>query len=413
MAEALSATGQVANLSTFAKAWLLWDPANAGVYERIGLSSLALGDGQTALRAFTGVAEISSSNPAELLHSAWLCMKAKQYSMAAELALQAIKQREDNPNAYRALGIARYLQGDIAGARKAYASARWRPSTVGDCANPNQCQCKESSLWEIQRNDQRATPHALLHELKYMEFHKGPSNPSHGVRLLEGSCASHGCSDIQTGAECADAATKLNIPLNGRQVYPYDNCTNFKARKCVLDEYGHVKLWDWNFSFSPYGPYPRKDGSGPNKGETHGVDSRDRNTWKSPYLCKCGSDVVEKTNNNIVVVLSWLGDGNDVDLHMKGLGFDMGPIEGALADVSQGLGPELMRTTVQGKLGLGVYYNWAAAMGAARVIVWDFKNKVPTIVPFALPAGEYNIMGVAEVDVTSKSVTVEGDLLIR
>merc|ERR1712046_177474 len=108
----------------------------------------------------------------------------------------------------------------------------------------------------------------------------------------------------------------------------------------------------------------------------------------APYICRCSSvPAKEIQDGTLSVVLSWLGTGNDVDLHMRGPGFDAEAGRIGLADVQNGLGPELIRKSAFGRTTLGVYYNWVAAMGAARgeLVVWDYKNREPYIIPFALP----------------------------
>jgi len=410
-AEALAGTNQPAALHKFAKAWLLWDPSNAGTYEHIGTSALALNDLDTALRAFTGLAETSSSNPAELLRSAWLCLKARQTNMAVQLAHRAIQQREDNPNAYRALGIAHYMDGKLADAQAAYKAARWRPAQKKITqrkqyinGTTKMCSSDRGRRGGRLENDQRTTPHLLLEELGYMEYHKGVSNANIGLRILTGKAceAEEGCADIKSATECAEAAATLHVPLNGKGVIDDSACKENATLQCVLSQDGYVRLWEKSRSWDRRSP---------------GHDER--------FICKCPSK--STTPVAVSVVLSWLGDGNDVDLHMKGKGFDVknsfydveeGPgraFTSGLADVQFGLGPELLRTTAKGRIELGVYYNWASAMGSARgvLVVWDYKNKEPAIIPFSLPAGEYNIISVANIDVTADRVKVSGDLLYR
>merc|ERR1712166_247201 len=109
------------------------------------------------------------------------------------------------------------MQGDLDGARKSYAAARWRPSR--GC---NKCPCEMLKDWQMNREDQRTTPHVLIEELRYMEYHKGVSNANPDLRLVSGStCENAGCTDIKSATECEQAARTLNVPLNGGKVaYP-------------------------------------------------------------------------------------------------------------------------------------------------------------------------------------------------
>ncbi|MBI3830952.1 MAG: hypothetical protein HY291_15640 [Planctomycetes bacterium] len=104
--------------------WMPFDPENPQVYEYLGKSAAGLGDGATALRAVSSIAEIAPHSAELLGRGGWVLLTAKKYEMATALFQEALKQRQDEPNLYRGLALSLWLSGDFKGAAETLEGAR-------------------------------------------------------------------------------------------------------------------------------------------------------------------------------------------------------------------------------------------------------------------------------------------------
>jgi hypothetical protein len=117
-------------LLDFAKTWLFWDPANTLVFEYIGKAAAAQGDHELAIRATTSIIEIAPRDSEQLLRGAWIMMSLPDglpavggvtaAVWAERFALRSLAERKDNPNTYRALGLAAWRAGNFGAAADAY-----------------------------------------------------------------------------------------------------------------------------------------------------------------------------------------------------------------------------------------------------------------------------------------------------
>lgn len=122
-AHALAATRNWDALQAQCFEWLPFDPENPQVYEYLGKSAAGLNDPATALRALSSLAEIAPNNAALLGRAGWVLTAAGQHELAAELFNAALKQRQDDPNLYRGLGLSLWQAGKHEEALQAYEAA--------------------------------------------------------------------------------------------------------------------------------------------------------------------------------------------------------------------------------------------------------------------------------------------------
>jgi tetratricopeptide (TPR) repeat protein len=115
-ADALARTRSWDNLQALAFEWAPFDPENPQVFEFLGKSATGLNDYDTALRAFTSIAEIAPNRAALLARAGWLLLTAQKHEMAEELFREALKNRQDDANIYRGLALALWLKGNFEGA---------------------------------------------------------------------------------------------------------------------------------------------------------------------------------------------------------------------------------------------------------------------------------------------------------
>jgi len=122
-ADMLKKSQQWDSLQGEAFAWLPFDPENPQVYEFLGNSATGLKDNETALRAFTSIAEIAPNRAALLARAGWLLLTAKKCEMAEQMFREALKNRQDDCNIYRGLALSLWLNGNHDGAAKALEEA--------------------------------------------------------------------------------------------------------------------------------------------------------------------------------------------------------------------------------------------------------------------------------------------------
>lgn len=130
--QSLWTLGRHEELLSAAGSWITWDPANTLAYEYLAQAAQALGQHATALRAATSVVEVAPRDSEQLLRGAWLLLALSSNSSielggrsaaawARSFAERSVAERPDNPNAYRAWGLAAWRSGDLEGAAAAYA----------------------------------------------------------------------------------------------------------------------------------------------------------------------------------------------------------------------------------------------------------------------------------------------------
>jgi len=122
-AHALAATRNWDALQAQCFEWLPFDPENPQVYEYLGKSAAGLNDPATALRALSSLAELAPNNAALLGRAGWVLTATGQHELAAQLFSAALKQRQDDPNLYRGLGLSLWQAGKHDEALKAYEAA--------------------------------------------------------------------------------------------------------------------------------------------------------------------------------------------------------------------------------------------------------------------------------------------------
>lgn len=116
--------GEHVEVMNFTMSWLVWDPANPEVYERLGLAMHELGEAEDAVRALSSPAETHSSSPSQLLRAAWLLLSVNEADLAFDLAQRAFVEWQDNPDAHRAVALAHYALGAKADALRVYDEAQ-------------------------------------------------------------------------------------------------------------------------------------------------------------------------------------------------------------------------------------------------------------------------------------------------
>ena len=122
-ADALCKAKKWDNLQAEVFQWLPFDPENPAVYEYLGKSATGLNDGALALRAYSSIAEIAPNRAALLARSGFLLLAAKKYDLAEAMFTEALKNRQDDANIHRGLGLSCWLGGKFEQACAAYEGA--------------------------------------------------------------------------------------------------------------------------------------------------------------------------------------------------------------------------------------------------------------------------------------------------
>jgi hypothetical protein len=230
--------------------------------------------------------------------------------------------------------------------------------------------------------------------------------------VSNGSCHNHGCQVVDSIKDCELATAALGIPLGTSgvvtsqqcpllQPYETEDCSLSLSPACMIDNDGYIKLKSQRQvgGLSPPGPAVA--------------------TAEAPLVCFCNATRLRSGNpsmNGMVsVVMSWIGDGNNVDLFMRRVKDDGTPETGGDVDqrhdVRRGLGPEMLQVHGPGRFELGVFYSWAAAMGSARgvITVWSPRATGPLVLPFALPIEDsysWEIISVGFLSVAANGQTI-------
>eukprot|EP00931_Biecheleriopsis_adriatica_P121248 TRINITY_DN96334_c0_g1_i1.p1 TRINITY_DN96334_c0_g1~~TRINITY_DN96334_c0_g1_i1.p1 ORF type:complete len:1047 (-),score=178.29 TRINITY_DN96334_c0_g1_i1:21-3161(-) len=124
-AGALWTKRRASELRSFCAQWIVWDPTNGLAYEYMSKAAQHLGQGSTALRAATSIAEVAPRDAEQLLRGAWLALSLDvpgASTWALRFAQRSLEERNDNPNVYRALAMAAWREGDYKAAADAYAA---------------------------------------------------------------------------------------------------------------------------------------------------------------------------------------------------------------------------------------------------------------------------------------------------
>jgi tetratricopeptide (TPR) repeat protein len=106
--------------------WQPSDPDNPMVYEYFGNAFTRLRDPDSALRAYSSIAEVSPGESGLLNRAGFLALKAGQHAMAETLFRFAIERRPDHANNYRGLALALWSAGKHEEAAKVLADAHGR-----------------------------------------------------------------------------------------------------------------------------------------------------------------------------------------------------------------------------------------------------------------------------------------------
>ncbi len=109
-AKALVAAKKWSTLRVRVKDWLRKIPYEPTLYSYLGFAFKGLKKSDTALRAFTSIAEVVPNSSTILNHAGYIMLSQKAYREAEDFFSAAIERRPDQHNPYRGLALALWYQ---------------------------------------------------------------------------------------------------------------------------------------------------------------------------------------------------------------------------------------------------------------------------------------------------------------